>query len=152
MCIKIKISKSCWILIQRTFSTGVCFSRCSSFSALSGEMEFGWLFWPIQDFETSCSYVPIDSIQSLLWEVQKHAFFSYWVQIIPHHWLPENRRSTEVVLSILTEVNNLLFPLSLPPSTHSFSTSVSCPILLDISLQCVSVCMFLFSLPRPLGS
>ena len=30
--------------------------------------------------------------------------------------------------------------------------SRSCPILLDMGLLCVSVCLSLFSLPRPLGS
>ena len=154
MCIKIKISKSCWILIHRTFSTGAFFLEM-----LIVQCAFRWngvwvpiltysSFWNIMflwsnRFDPKLALRSAETCMFFVLSANNFTSFVAWIQMV--HW-------SSTFIFKLTEVNNLLFPLSLPPSTHSFSASGSCLILLDIGLQCVSVCMFLFSLPRPLGS
>jgi len=59
----------------------------------------------------------------------------------PHFSSPSYHPAT--ILSLFTCLHSLLLRIRV---------SGGCLILLDIGLQCVSVCMFLFSLPRPLGS
>ena len=59
----------------------------------------------------------------------------------PHFPSPSYHPPT--IPSLLTSLHSLLLRIRV---------SGSCPILPDIGLQCVSGCIFLFSLPRPLGS
>jgi len=63
-------------------------------------------------------------------------------------WRHNNKTQTKTQIRVLNP--GLL--VSLHSLLLCIRESRSCLILLDMALQCVSTCMFLFSLPRPLGS